>query len=177
MRPSPVLPPPSTQAFPAPSYVVSGRRRAHEAQWERQESERAAQVRDGKATPPAPSGDLAPRWRNAVSWYEVRGSAQALEIVLVETCAMADCSRKTFPNRPVFRGRVEGDWLLGVVLIRAAIESRQDETPCPSLAGEFPVKGRISGDHRWISWKPAEFPTRLGCSASTLSLGTWRREP
>ena len=174
---SPVSPPPSIQSSPVPSYGVSGRRRAGEAQREREEAAREAQARDAKEAPPAPPGDLAARWRSAVSWYEMRKSAQAIEIVLVETCATADCSRKTYPNRPVFRGRVEGDWLIGVVLIRAAIEPRQDDTRCPTPAGEFPIKGRISGDRRWITWEKAEFPTRLGCRAPMLTLGTWKREP
>ncbi len=121
--------------------------------------------------------DLAARWRNAFSWYEVRKSAQAIEIVLVETCATADCSRKIYPNRPVFRGRLEGDLLIGVVLIRAAVESWQGNTRCSTPAGEFPIKGKLSGDGRWITWGKAEFPAQQGCRAPMLSFGTWRREP
>ena len=174
---SPVFPPPSIQSPPAPSYGVSGRRRAEEARREREQAEREAQARGGKETPSATRPDLAVRWRNAVSWYEVRKSAQAIEIVLVETCATADCSRKTYPNRPVFRGRVEGAWLIGVVLIHAAVEHWQDSTRCSTPAGEFPIQGKLSGDGRWITWGKAGFPPQQGCRAPLLSLGTWRRAP
>jgi hypothetical protein len=176
-RQSPGFPPSSIQSAPAPSYGVSGRRRAEEAQREREEAEREAQARSGEGTPLATRLDLAARWRNAFSSYEVRKSAQAIEIVLVETCATADCSRKTYPNRLVFRGRLEGGRLIGVVLIHAAVESWQNSTRCSTPAGEFPIKGKLSGDGQWIRWGKAEFPAQQGCRAPLLSLGTWRREP
>jgi len=176
-RQAPGIPPPSIHSPPAPSYDVGGRRRAEEARQERDEAERAAQARSGKETPLAPRPDLAVRWRNAFSWYEVRKSAQALEIVLVETCATADCSRKAYPNRPVFRGRLEGERLIGVVLVHAAVESAQDGIRCSTPAGEFPIEGKLSGDGRRITWGKAELPVQQGCRAPMLSLGTWRREP
>ena len=176
-RQSPGFPPPSIHSPPAPSYSVSGRRRAEEAQREREEAEREAQARSGKETPSATRPDLAVRWRNAFSWYEVRKSARAIEIVLVETCATADCSRKAYPNRLVFRGRLKGSHLIGAVLIHAAVESWQDSTHCSTPAGEFPIKGKVSGDGQWIAWGKAEFPAQQGCRAPLLSLGTWRREP
>jgi hypothetical protein len=183
-RQTPAFPPPSIHSPPAPNYDVSGKRRAEEAQREREEAEREreeakreAQARSAKETPAATRPDLALRWRNALSLYEVRKSAQALEIVLVETCATADCSRKTYPNRPVFRGSVEGDALIGVVLIHAAVEAWQGSTHCPTPAGEFPIKGKLSGDGQRISWGKAELPVQQGCRAPLLSLGTWRRVP
>ena len=176
-RPSPVIPPPSLQSPPAPSQGVSGRRRAEAARRERDEAEREAQARGGKETAPATRPDLAARWRSAFSWYEVRKSAQAIEIVLVETCATADCSRKAYPNRPVFRGKLEGGRLVGVVLIHAAVESWQNGTRCSTPAGEFPIQGKLSGDGQWITWEKAEFPAQQGCRAPSLSLGTWKREP
>jgi hypothetical protein len=176
-RQSPGFPPPSIQSAPAPSYGVSGRRRAEAARREREQAEREAQARSGKETPPATRPELAVRWRNAVSRYEVRKSAQAIEIVLVETCTAADCSRKAYPNRPVFRGRLEGGRLIGVVLIRAAVESWQGNTRCSTPAGEFPIKGKLSGDGQWITWGKAGFPAQKGCRAPSLSLGTWKREP
>jgi hypothetical protein len=176
-RQSPGPPPPSIQSPPAPSYGVSDRRRAEQARRERDEAEREAQAIGGKGTPPATRAELAVRWRNEFSWYEVRKSGQAIEIVLVETCATADCSRKAYPNRPVFRGRLEGGRLIGVVLIRAAVESWQDSTRCSTPAGEFPIAGKLSDDGQWITWGKAEFPSQPGCRVPLLSLGTWRREP
>ena len=176
-RQSPAFPPPSIHSPPAPDYGVGGGRRAEEARREREQAEREAQARSGKEVPPAARSELAVRWRNAVSWYELRTSAQAIEIVLAETCATADCSRRTYPNRPVFRGTVEGDRLIGVVLIHAAVESGQDSTRCSTPAGEYPIKGKISGDGQRITWEKAEFPAQQGCRAPLLSLGTWRREP
>lgn len=176
-RQSPGIPPPSIHSLPAPSYDVSGKRRAEEAWREREQAEREAQPRSGKETPSATRLELAARWRNAFSWYEVRKSAQAIEIVLAETCATADCSRKTYPNRLVFRGRLEGRRLLGVVLIHVAVEAWQNSTRCPTPAGEFPIEGKLSGDGQWITWGTAEIPSQQGCRAPSLSLGTWRREP
>ena len=174
---SPVFPPPSIQSPAAPGYRASGRRRAEEAQWEREQAQRDAQARSGKETPSATRPDLALRWRNAFSWYEVRKSAQAIEIVLVETCAAADCSRKAYPNRSVFRGTLAGNRLIGVVLIYAAVESWQDGTRCSTPAGEFPIVGMLSGDGQRITWASAEFPAQQGCRAPLLSLGRWRRAP
>jgi hypothetical protein len=176
-RQSPGIPPPSIYSPPDPSYDVSGRRRAEQARRAREQAEREAQARSRKETPSTRRPDLAVRWRNAVSRYEVLKSAQAIEIVLVETCATADCSRKAYPKRLVFRGRLEGGELIGVVLIHVAVESRQNGTRCSTPAGEFPIKGKLSGDGLWIRWGKAEFPAQPGCRAPLLSLGTWRREP
>ena len=76
-RQSPGFPPPSIQSPPLPSYGVSGRRRAAQAQREREEAAREAQARSGKEPPSATRPDLAVRWRNAFSWYEVRKSARS----------------------------------------------------------------------------------------------------
>jgi len=177
VRQSPGFPPPSIQSAPAPSYDDSGMRRTEEARRLREQAEREAQARSGKETPPTTRTDLAPRWRNAVSRYEVRKSGQAIEIVLVETCASADCSRKAYPGRPVFRGSLERGELIGVVLIHVAVESWQNGTRCSTPAGEFPIKGKLSGDGQRIAWGKAQFPAQQGCSAPFLSLGTWWREP
>lgn len=174
---APGYPPPSLHAPPVPDYEVGGRRRAEQARRAREPAERSAQARGAEEGPSATPQDLAVRWRNAVSRYEMRTSAQAIEFVLVETCATADCSRKNYPNRPVFRGRLEGGRLIGVVLIHAAIESWQGSTRCSTAAGEFPIKGRLSGDGRSITWEKAEFPLQPECRAPSLSLGTWQREP
>lgn len=174
---SPAIPPPSIHSPAAPRYDVSGRRRADEARQERDEAAREAQARSGKESPSTTRPDLAVRWRNAFSWYEVRKSAQALEIVLVETCATPDCSRKSYPNRTVFRGRLEGERLIGVVLIHAAVESVQDGILCHTPAGEFAIEGKLSGDGRRISWGKAGLPAQQRCRAPLLSLGSWRREP
>jgi hypothetical protein len=175
-RQPPGFPPPSIQ-HPPPSYGVSGKRRAEQAKREREEAEREAITRSGEETPAPTHPDLAVRWRNAVSRYEVRKSAQAIEIVLAETCATADCSRKEHPNRPVFHGRIEGDRLIGVVLIHAAVESRQGSTRCATPSGEFSIEGKLSGDGQWITWGKAVFPAQQGCRSPLLSLGTWKREP
>jgi hypothetical protein len=176
-RQSPAIPPPSIQSPAAPGYGVSGRRRAEEARWEREQAQREAQARSGKEPSAAAHPHLALRWRNALSSYEVRKSAQAIEIVLVETCASADCSRREYPRRPVFRGKLEGNRLIGVVLIHAAVESSQGSTHCPTPAGEYPIAGKLSGDGLWITWGKAEFPAQQGCGAPLLSLGSWRRAP
>jgi len=176
-RQSPAIAPPSIQSPPAPDYGVGGRRRAEEARWEREQAEREAQARSGGEPSPAARPQLAPRWRNALSSYEVRKSVQAIEIALVETCATADCSRKAYPNRPVFRGKLEGDRLIGVVLIHAAVESSQGSTRCPTPAGAYPIVGKLSGGGLWITWGKAEFPAQQGCLAPLLSLGSWAREP
>lgn len=176
-RQPPAPPPASIHSPSAPSYGVSGRRRAEETRSEREQVEREAEAPSGKETPAAARPVLAGRWRNAFSWYEVRSSAQAIEIVLVETCATADCSRKAYPHRPVFRGRLEGNRLIGVVLIHVAVDSSQDGIRCSTPAGEFPIEGTLSRDGRRINWGKAEFPSQQGCRAPVLSLGSWRREP
>jgi hypothetical protein len=175
-RPTPGFPPPSIQSPSIPSYGVSGRQRAEQARREREEAGREAEARSGKEISSATRPELAGRWRNAFSWYEVRGSAQTIEVVLAETCATADCSRKAFPNRPVFRGRLEGGRLIGVVLIHVAVESWQGSTRCSTPAGEFPIQGKLSGDGQRITWGKAELPAQQGCRAPLLSLGTWKRE-
>jgi len=176
-RQSPAIAPPSIQSPSVPNYGVDARRRAEEAQWERDEAKREAQSPSGEEASPAARPDLAARWRNAFSWYEVRKSAHAIDIVLAETCATADCSRKAYPNRPVFRGTFEGRRLTGVVLIHAAVESSQDGTHCTTPAGEYPIVGVLSRDGQRIAWGRAEFPAQPGCRAPLLSLGRWRRAP
>ena len=175
-RQSPGFPPPLIQ-YPPPSYGISAERRAEEARRKREEVEHEVQVRNGKEPRSATRLDLAVRWRNAFSWYEVRKSAQVIEIVLVETCMTANCSRKTYPNRPIFRGRREGDRLIGVVLVHTAVESWQNGTLCSTPAGEYPINGIASGDGQLIAWEKVQFPTPQGCHAPSLSLGTWRRGP
>lgn len=176
-RQAPGYPPPSIHTPPVPDYEVSGRRRAQEAQRDREQAQRGAQTRSAGETTPATPPELAERWRNAVSRYEARKSGQTLEFVLVETCATADCSRKNYPNRPVFRGTLDGGRFIGVVLIHAAVESWQGNTRCSTAAGEFPIKGKLSADGRSITWEKAEFPVQGECRAPALSLGTWQREP
>jgi hypothetical protein len=177
-RQAPAFAPPSLHTPSAPSYDVGGPRRAEEARRGREQAQSEAQARSGEESPAITLLDLAGRWRNSVSRYEARKSAKDIEIVLVETCATADCSRKSYPNRPVFRGRFEGGRLIGVVLIHAAIESWQGNTRCSTPAGEFPIKGRLSGDGLRITWEKAEFPpAQPGCRAPSLSLGVWQREP
>ena len=176
-RQAPGYPPASIHTPAVPEYEVGGRRRADEARRDREQAERGAQARGAGDTPAAGPQDLAARWRNAVSRYELRKSGQAIEFVLVETCATADCSRTNYPSRPVFRGRLEGGRLIGVVLIHAAIESWQGETRCTTAAGEFPIMGKLSGDGQSITWEKAEFPPQPECRAPALSLGSWQREP
>jgi hypothetical protein len=115
------------------------------------------------------------RWRNSFSWYEVRSSKDAIEIVLVETCRTPDCARKDYPNRPVFRGKFEGGRLVGVVPIKSALESEQSGHHCATPAGEFPVEGRVSDDRNTIVWGRAQLPVVEGCAPVSISLGTWRR--
>ncbi len=172
----PGYPLPSIQPQAAPRYGVNGRPQRGKARRERDEAKHEA-ARSHKETPSATPPELAARWRNVFSRYELRKSAQTIEIVLAETCATADCSRKTYPYRPVFRGRQEGRRLVGVVLIHAAVESWQDGTRCASPAGELPIEGTLSGDGLWITWSKAEFPRQQGCRAAFISLGSWRQEP
>jgi len=124
----------------------------------------------------APHGpDVSGRWRNSFSWYEARSSKDAVEIVLVETCRTPDCVRREYPNRPVFRGRLEGKRLVGVVPIRSALESEQSGRRCATPTGEFQVEGSLSDDGNTIIWTHALLPVGEGCAPVSISLGTWRR--
>jgi hypothetical protein len=105
---------------------------------------RADEVKSGKEKSAPHGPDVSGRWRNSFSWYEARSSKGAIEIVLVETCRSPDCIRREYPNRPVFRGRLEGSRLVGVVPILNAIESEQGGRHCATPAGEFPVEGSLS---------------------------------
>ena len=135
---------------------------------------RADEVKRGKeATPRAP--EITGRWRNSFSWYEVHGAKDAVEIVLVETCRTPDCLRREYPNRPVFRGRLEGGRLLGLVPIRTALESEQNGRHCATPTGEFPAEGNLSEDGNAIRWKAVQIPVGEGCAPVGISLGTWRR--
>jgi hypothetical protein len=87
-----------------------------------------------------------------------------------------ECSvKKLFPNRPVFRGRLQDGRLVGVLPIRSAIESEQGGRRCVTPAGEFPVEGGLSADGNTIVWRYAELPVGEGCAPVSISLGTWRR--
>jgi hypothetical protein len=167
-------------SVPAPAsalpYGTGARRRAEQAEEEREQAEREAASRNGKEGRSAAPPDLAPNWRNAFSRYQVRRLQAGLEIVLAETCAVPDCSRKTNPDRPVFRGRQQGDRLVGTVIVRSAVESVQDGKRCTTPAGEFPIEGRISSDGERIVWQRAELPAQPGCLPANLSLGAWRRD-
>ncbi len=174
---SPGYPPPSLQPPAAPGNAITGRSQQEKARRERDEAKQEAQARRRNGPTSATRPDLVARWRNAFSRYELRKSAQTIEIVLVESCASADCSRKTYPNRPVFRGRHEERRLVGMVLIHTAVESWQDGIRCTTPAGELPIEGVLSADGQWITWGTAEFPRQQGCHPAFLSLGFWRREP
>jgi hypothetical protein len=137
---------------------------------------RADEVGREKEKGAPPHGpDISGRWRNSFSRYEVRSSKDAVEIVLVETCRTPDCIRREYPNRPVFRGRLEGSRLVGVVPIRNALESEQSGRHCATPAGEFPVEGSVSDDRNTIVWKHGQLPVGEGCAPVSISLGTWRR--
>jgi hypothetical protein len=124
----------------------------------------------------APHGpDVSGRWRNSFSWYEVRSSKDAIEIVLVETCRTPDCIRREYPNRPVFRGKLQDRRLVGVVPIRGALESEQSGRHCATPTGEFAVEGSLSGDGNTIVWRHTQLPVGEGCAPVSISLGTWRR--
>ncbi len=123
----------------------------------------------------APARDVAGKWRNSFSRYEARSSKDAIEIVLVETCRTPDCIGREHPNRPVFRGRLEGRRLVGVVPIGTALESEQNGRHCATPTGEFPVEGRVSDDGNTITWRYAQLPVGEGCAPAGVSLGTWRR--
>ncbi len=133
----------------------------------------ADEVKPGKGVPPAQ--DVAGKWRNSFSRYEARSSKDAIEIVLVETCRTPDCIGREHPNRPVFRGRLEGRRLVGVVPIGTALESEQNGRHCATPTGEFPVEGRVSDDGNTITWRYAQLPVGEGCAPAGVSLGTWRR--
>ena len=119
--------------------------------------------------------DISGKWRNSFSWYEVRSSKDGIEIVLSETCRTPDCIRREYPNRPVFRGRLEGRRLVGVVPIPNAIESEQSGRHCATSAGEFSMEGSVSDDWNTIVWRHAQLPVGESCAPVSISLGTWRR--
>jgi hypothetical protein len=135
---------------------------------------RADEVKPGKEGVP-PARDVAGKGRNSFSRYEARSSKDAIEIVLVETCRAPDCIRREYPNRPVFRGRLEGRRLVGVVPIGTALESEQNGKHCATPTGEFPVEGRVSDDGNTITWRHAQLPVGEGCAPAGVSLGIWRR--
>jgi len=136
---------------------------------------RADEVKHGKEKGPPHGPDVSGSWRNSFSRYEARSSKDAIEIVLVETCRTPDCIRREYPNRPVFRGRLESGRLVGVLLIPSAIESEQSGRHCTTPAGEFRVEGRLSDDGNTIVWRHAQLPVGEGCAPVSISLGTWRR--
>ncbi len=106
---------------------------------------------------------------------DASSSKDAIEIVLVETCRTPDCIRREYPNRPVFRGKLQDGRLVGVLPIRSAIESEQGGRRCATPAGEFPVEGSLSDDGNTIVWRHAQLPVGEGCAPVSISLGTWRR--
>ena len=136
---------------------------------------RADEVKHGKERGAPHVPDVSGRWRNSFSRYEARSSRDAIEIVLVETCRTPDCIRREYPNRPVFRGKLEDRRLLGVVPIRSALESEQSGRHCATPTGEFPVEGTVSDDGNTIIWRHAQLPVGEGCAPVSISLGTWRR--
>jgi hypothetical protein len=136
---------------------------------------RADEVRSGGEKTAPHGADVSGRWRNSFSWYEARSSKDAVEMVLVETCRTPDCIRREYPNRPVFRGRLQDKRLVGVLPIRSAIESDQGGRRCATPAGEFPVEGSLSDDGNTIVWRHAQLPVGEGCAPVSISLGTWRR--
>jgi len=136
---------------------------------------RADEVRHGKEKAAPRGADVSGRWRNSFSWYEARSSKDAVEIVLVETCRTPDCIRREYPNRPVFRGKLQDRRLVGVVPIRSALESEQSGRHCATPTGEFHIEGSLSGDGRTIVWRHTQLPVGEGCAPVTISLGTWRR--
>jgi hypothetical protein len=136
---------------------------------------RADEVERGKDKGAPHGPDVSGRWRNSFSWYEARSSKDAIEIVLVETCRTPDCTRREYPNRPVFRGTLEGGRLVGVVPIRSALESNQSGRRCATPTGEFHIEGSLSGDGKTIIWRHTQLPVGEGCAPVSISLGTWRR--
>jgi len=136
---------------------------------------RADEVRSGKGKGTPGGRDVTGRWRTPFSWYEAKGAQGAIEIVLVEICRTPDCQRKDHPNRPVFRGRLEGNRLIGVVPIATTAESEQNGRRCATPTGEFPAEGSLAEDGRTIRWRPLQIPVGEGCAPVGISLGTWRR--
>jgi hypothetical protein len=136
---------------------------------------RADEVKRGKEKGAPHGPDVSGSWRNSFSRYEARSSKDAIEIVLVETCRTLDCIRREYPNRPVFRGRLEGGRLVGVLPIPSALESEQSRRHCATPAGEFQVEGTVSDDGNTIIWRQAQLPVGEGCAPVSISLGTWRR--
>lgn len=136
---------------------------------------RADEVKRGKEKGAPRGADVSGSWRNSFSRYEARLSKDAIEIVLVETCRTPDCVRREYPNRPVFRGRLQDKRLVGVVPIRSAIESEQSGRHCSTPTGEFQVEGTVSDDGNRIVWTHAQLPVGEGCAPVSISLGTWRR--
>ncbi|MGB5079673.1 MAG: hypothetical protein WBO23_02890, partial [Burkholderiales bacterium] len=135
---------------------------------------RADEVRheeEGASRPPDVSGG----WRNSFSRYQARSSKDTVEIVLTETCRAPDCARRDTPNRTVFRGRLEGRRLVGVLPVRGALESGQGGGRCAALGGEFEIEGRLSDDGKTIVWGRAQLSLPEGCAPASISLGTWRR--
>ena len=137
---------------------------------------RADEVKHGKEKIAPHGPDVSGGWRNSFSRYEARSAKDAIEIVLVETCRSPDCIRREYPNRPVFRGRLEERRLVGVVPIRDTLESEQSGRHCATPAGEFRVEGRLSDDGNTIVWRHAQIPVGEGCAPVSISLGTWRRD-
>src|SRR5207245_2568408 len=172
-QPDPPLPPPAASA---PGRIPPDTARAAPAfdPWP-ERVRRADEVRSGKEKGAPHGPDLSGSWRNSFSRYEARSSKDAIEIVLVETCRTPDCIGREYPNRPVFRGRLEGRRLVGVVPIGTALESEQNGKRCATPAGEFPVEGQVSDDGNTITWKYAQLPVSEGCAPAGVSLGTWRR--
>jgi len=136
---------------------------------------RADDVKRGKEKGAPHGPDVSGSWRNSFSRYEARLSKDAIEIVLVETCRTPDCVHREYPNRPVFRGRLQDKRLVGVVPIRSAIESEQSGRHCSTPTGEFRVEGTVSDDGNTIVWRHAQLPVGEGCAPASISLGTWRR--
>jgi hypothetical protein len=136
---------------------------------------RADEVKHGTDKAARRGPDVSGSWRNRFSRYEAHPAKDAIEIVLVETCRSPDCIRREYPNRPVFRGRLEGGGLVGVLLIPSAIESEQGGRHCATPAGEFRIEGRLSDDGNTILWRHAQLPVGEGCAPVSISLGTWRR--
>jgi hypothetical protein len=171
--PAAVAPPP---AAAVPAYGTGEKRRAEQSRQERAQAARESESR-GVAGPPKAAPGLAPAWRNAVSRYQVRASGGAIEIVLAETCASSDCAFKNRPDRTVFRGKLDQDRLVGVIVIRSPVEVTQNGNRCSTPAGEFPIEGRISADGGRITWGDADLPAQPGCRPALLSLGVWERDP
>jgi hypothetical protein len=160
-----VIPPPvAAPAYSPPLYDARAERarRADEVGHEKEEgAPRALDVSGG--------------WHSRFSRYQARSSKDAIEIVLTETCRTPDCARRDTPNRTVFRGRLEGRRLVGVLPIRGALESDRGGGRCAAPGGEFGIEGTLSDDGKTIVWGRAQLPVPQGCAPASISLGTWRR--